>query len=314
MKLFLFKNFKYAIAVGLIAITTIGCGKAKVAVYHGTKTNWDYPKTVAILPFSYDTSIAKQKLPHQILRGVFFNYFSYLGYTDIPIETVDLKISPLIKTDASIKNISNAQLMKILESDAVIRGHLINATNFTAGIYAETSIEAKLEMVDLRTGDLLWETKHMELSTSSIVTPSLIDMIAEQTANAQVDKAYHKVAESFTLKILEKIPDPASLRHEHVQLPRIISIDSNIKKNAQLHPHDVIYVSMKGDSKLDAHFDIGSYKTRIPMKEVSTGLYTGSFRLKKGDQINSSLIIGSLSNKQGLTAKKFYKKGLVFIK
>ena len=71
---------------------------------------------------------------------------------------------------------------------------------------------------------------------------------------------------------------------------------------------------MKGDSKLDAHFDIGSYKTRIPMKEVSTGLYTGSFRLEKGDQINSSIIIGSLTNKKGLTAKKFYKKGLVFIK
>jgi len=314
MKLHLFENFKYAIAVSLIAVTAVGCGKAKVAVYHGTEANWDYPKTVAILPFSYNTSIPEQKRPHQILREVFFNYFSYLGYTDMPIETVDLKISPLIKTGASIKDISNAQLIKILGTDAVIRGHVINATNFTAGVYAETSIEAKLEMVDLRTGDLLWETKHAELSTSSIITPSLIDMIAEQTANAKVNKAYHKVSESFTLKILAKVPDPASLRHEHVQLPRIISIDSNIKKNAQLHPNDVIYVSMKGDPKLDAHFDIGSYKTRIPMKEVSTGLYTGSFRLKKGDQINSSIIIGSLSNKKGLTAKKFYKKGLVFIK
>ena len=314
MKFLLFKKFKYAIAVGLIAVTTVGCGKAKVEVYHGTEANWDYPKTVAILPFSYDTLIAEQKRPHQILRAVFFNYFSYLGYTDIPIETVDLKISPLIKNGTSIKDISNAQLMEILGTDAVIRGHVVNATNFTGGIYAETSIEAKLEMVDLRTGDLLWKTKHTELSTSSIITPSLIDMIAEQTANAEVNKAYHKVSESFILKILAKVPDPASLRHERVQLPRIISIDSNIKKNAQLRPNDVIYVSMKGDSKLDAHFDIGSYKTRIPMKEVSTGLYTGSFRLKKGDQINSSLIIGSLSNKKGLTAKKFYKKGLVFIK
>ena len=314
MKLHLFKNFKHAIAVGLMAIIAVGCGKAKVEVYHGTEANWDYPKTVAILPFSYSTSITEQKRPHQILRAVFFNYFSYLGYTDIPIETVDLKISPLIKAGTSIKDISNAQLMKILGTDAVIRGHVINATNFTAGIYAETSIEAKLEMVDLRTGDLLWETKHTELSTSSIITPSLIDMIAEQTANAEVNKAYHKVSESFILKILAKVPDPASLRHERVQLPRIISIDSNIKKNVQLRPNDVIYVSMKGDSKLEAHFDIGSYKTRIPMKEVSTGLYTGSFRIKKGDQINSSLIIGSLSNKKGLTAKKFYKKGVVFIK
>ena len=46
------------------------------------------------------------------------------------------------------------------------------------------------------------------------------------------------------------------------------------------------------------------------MKEISPGLYTGSYRVKNGDRINNSLIVASLTNKEGLTAKKFYKKAL----
>ena len=46
------------------------------------------------------------------------------------------------------------------------------------------------------------------------------------------------------------------------------------------------------------------------MKEVSPGLYTGSYRIKKGDLIDGALVITSLTNKKGLTAKKFYKKAL----
>ena len=46
------------------------------------------------------------------------------------------------------------------------------------------------------------------------------------------------------------------------------------------------------------------------MKEVSPGLYTGSYRVKKGDRIDNALIVTSLSNEEGLTAKKFYKKAL----
>ena len=50
------------------------------------------------------------------------------------------------------------------------------------------------------------------------------------------------------------------------------------------------------------------------MKEVSPGLYTGSYRIKEGDLIDGALIISSLSNKKGLTAKKFYKKTLAIKK
>ena len=93
MKDCLVKSFKWPIGLILIAVISVGCGKASVQVYHDVEANGDYPRTVAILPFSYDPGIAISKRPHTILRGLFFNYFSYLGYTDLPLETVDLKIA-----------------------------------------------------------------------------------------------------------------------------------------------------------------------------------------------------------------------------
>jgi len=304
------KKFTCAVALTLVALIGAGCGKARVDVFHEAGDNWNYPKSVAILPFSFDSTVEENKSTHSILRKTFLNYFSYLGYDDIPLNTVDLKLEAIMSPGVTVDDISTGQLMKVLGVDAVIRGHVINSTNLTAGIYAETSIEAKLEMVDLRTDAVLWETEHNEINSSGIVTPSLVDYIKDQADNSMTSKSYHQIAETFALKILSKIPDPASLRHNEVRLPQITSVETNIKGNYKLRPNDLIYVSMKGESGLVGHFDIGNFKTAIPMKEVSPGLYTGSYRVKNGDKIDNALIITSLSNEEGLTAKKFYKKAL----
>ena len=113
--------------------------------------------------------------------------------------------------------------------------------------------------------------------------------------------------------MLEKVPDPSRVRQSEVYLPRITSVEANIQGNSKLQSNDLIYVSMEGDSGLAAHFDIGSFKTGIVMKEVSPGLYTGSYRVKDGDQIGNTLILASLTNKEGLTAKKFYKRAMAIV-
>jgi len=308
------KSFKWVIGLVLIALIGVGCGKANVQVYQDVGPTLDYPRTVAILPFSYDPGIDEPKRPDTILRKLFYNYFSYLGYTDLPLGVVDQKLADVVKLENDIRDIPASKLRKIIGTDAVVRGHVINATNFTAGIYAETSIKAKLEMIDLRTGEVLWETEHNELSNSSIAAPSIVDMIRGQTANSEVKKAYHKVAESFAIKVLEKIPDPSEIRHGEVSLPHILSVEANIQGNSNLQSNDLVYVSMEGDPGLTAHFDIGSFKTGVAMKEISPGLYTGSYRIKKGDRVSNALIVTSLTSKEGLTAKKFYKRAVAIVK
>ena len=107
--------------------------------------------------------------PHELFRACFYNYFSYLGYVDLPLKTVDQKLSQAGLTDSNkILELRPEKLRKILDVDAVIRGRVLSANNFTGGIHAETSIKAKIDMLDLRTGDILWETEHREMTYSGI--------------------------------------------------------------------------------------------------------------------------------------------------
>ena len=43
------------------------------------------------------------------------------------------------------------------------------------------------------------------------------------------------------------------------------------------------------------------------MQEVAVGVYSGNYRIKKGDRVASAFIIGTLKNKRGLASKKYYK-------
>jgi len=49
------------------------------------------------------------------------------------------------------------------------------------------------------------------------------------------------------------------------------------------------------------------------MKEISPGVYTGSYVVKTGDKVLSAFIIGTLKNKKGLASKKYYKTALATI-
>ena len=110
--------------------------------------------------------------------------------------------------------------------------------------------------------------------------------------------------------MMKEIPDPAGSWNEEIRLPEITYIETNLKPDLKLKPSDRIYVSLKGDPGLTGYFDIGSWKSNIPLKEIVPGLYTGSYTIKASDKVTSSLIIGSLKSKNGLIGKKFYKNGM----
>ena len=145
---------------------------------------------------------------------------------------------------------------------------------------------------------------------SGILSPTIVDIIRDQMENVKVHQAYFKTAEIFSVNMMKKIPDPADSWNEEIRLPEITYIETNLKPDLKLKPSDRIYVSLKGDPGLTGYFDIGSWKSNIPLKETVPGLYTGSYTIKASDKVTSSLIIGSLKSKNGLIGKKFYKNGM----
>ncbi len=268
------------------------------------------PRSVAILPFTLEEPDPEGISPNELFRTCFYNYFSYLGYVDLPLETVDKKLQLAGFTDfEKILELSPEKLREILKVDAVVRGKVLSVNNFTGGIHAETSIKAKIDMLDLRTGDILWDTEHKEMTYSGILSPTIVEIIQDQMENVKVHQAYLKTAELFSINMMKEIPDPSDSWKGEIRLPEITHIETNLKPNLKLQPNDRIYVHLKGDPGLTGYFDIGSWKSNIPLKEIAPGRYTGSYTINAGDKITSSLIIGTLKNKNGLTGKKFYKEG-----
>lgn len=295
----------------LLGVLLAGCGTVDLQVRQIHKNLSMQPRSVAILPFTLEQLDPEGIAPHKLFRTCFYNYFSYLGYVDLPLNIIDQKLSQAGLTNATkILELSPEKLRKILGVDAVIRGRVLSASNFTGGIHAETSLTAKIDMFDLRTRDILWETKHKEMTYSGILSPTIVDIIQSQIENVKVHQAYFKTAEMFALNMMKEIPDPADNWKNKIRLPQITNIETNLKPNLKLNPKDRIYVNLKGDPGLTGYFDIGSWKSNIPLKEIVPGLYTGSYTLKPSDDVTSSLIIGSLKNKNGLTGKKYYKAGM----
>lgn len=298
---------------GLVVLE--GCSGAKVVVHKNVQEG-AYPLAVAVLPFTLESKLDKTEAdaPADMLRRVFYAHFSYLGYSDLPLAEVDRRLKKSGYTDPeSFANLPIAELRELLGADAVVKGHLINHSNFTGGIYAETWIKAKLSMVDLRTGLTLWETEHEELDQSSIISPTVVNMVRQQIENADTEHAYHKVAEEFALQVVKEVPDPAAPRASEIKLPKIRSMHAELPGKPSLAPGDLIRVRLVGDPDMKASFDIGGWKSRLPLREVAPGDYRGEYRIGDNDQVADALLIGRLEDHVGLTAKKVFKGAVVTI-
>ncbi|MFQ5482466.1 MAG: hypothetical protein ACE5ER_06870 [Nitrospinaceae bacterium] len=269
------------------------------------------PKVVAVLPFTMEAGRKVPGHPEKLFRQVFFDYFSYLGYRDLPLEDVDKRLKRAGHWDpVTIFSLPAAELRRILKVDAVVRGRILDANNFTGGVYAETRLEGRLDLVDLNREKVIWQVDHHEIELSGIAQSTVVTMVQDQLANSETQEAYFRAAEAFTVKVLEKIPDPANWRPPAPQLPGILGIWANVEPGKVLQPGDLIEVTLTGDAGLTATFDIGSARTRLPMKEVRPGVYRGVYQVTPGDHFGQSLIIGRLEDAAGQVRKKVFKTPL----
>ena len=80
---------KLTIFIVLFGMVFGGCGTVDLKVRKNLDHPNIHPNTVAILPFTLAGPTPEGVPVHRLFRECFFNYFSYLGYVDIPLETID---------------------------------------------------------------------------------------------------------------------------------------------------------------------------------------------------------------------------------
>lgn len=273
------------------------------------------PVRVAILPFNLSPKYENEKKIAVIFRKVFYNYFSYLGYIDLDINEIDKTLAR--KKLTSIKEIyslSPQKLGKIFNADALIYCNITGISNFNAGVYAESSLQARLKMVDAHSGNAVWEVDSKNIDRVGIIEGNtLVTLIQKQIDNSKKEEALRRVAEKLSRKIIKVIPDPYVLVASSFHLPEIYNLRTNMReKDTPTGNRFLLEVSLTGEKGMKASFDIGNWKTGIPMTEEKPGEYTGYYMVKDSDSVKKALLIGKLENSDGFLSTKIYEKGLVW--
>ena len=71
-----------------MGILLAGCGTVDLEIRQGYSNPSMQPRSVAILPFTLEEPDPEGVSPHELFRNSFYNYFSYLGYTDLPLKKI----------------------------------------------------------------------------------------------------------------------------------------------------------------------------------------------------------------------------------
>jgi len=284
------------------------------------------PKVVAVLPFKYakkpgdnfyigravsrEVEPSTEQVGCEILRKVFYKFFSTLSYTDMDPAYVDA-----VLVDSGIKNVRQLydtpyyKLGELLKADAVIMGEIERVSNFTGGVYSHTILSGKLNMYSTKTGQSLWSVNHYESEKGGVIYKSsqVMDLIESQIQNAKKEMSFIKVAEEFSRKVVDSIPDEGQKTVGSSRMPLInmVYIEEKNLATKTLLPGDKISISMQGSPGMKAAFDIGTWKTNIPMEEISPGNYRGCYWINYGDEAERQIIAAKLKNRFGMESIKF---------
>ncbi len=312
MKILPGKKFLLIVAV-FTFIGMTGCASRQTARVETNLQAMEKAEWVAVLPFETGEGITEKIETEKLLRKSFYENLSYLGYLDRDIHAVDKKLKEIGLYNPKVRNekISFQELGELLGADYLVAGTIQKVVNFTGLIYSETSITAKLKMIEAKTGKVVWEKEHKEAVRSSIAMPdSAVTAFKKQKTNANCSKAYALVAEKFAKKVVESIIDPTPNLAKGLRLPEIKAIDVKVIKEEGTG-NSVLKVAMVGDPKMEAVFDIGSWKTNVPMTETRPGRYEGTFGTQLGDFVEACLIVGKLTGENGITGTRVYRKELI---
>jgi len=254
------------------------------------------PHSVAVLPFGSLAKTVSRKIDGKgILRNTFHSYFRVLPFETLDTKEVDRILAANGLTDSpQINAAPAAKLGALLGVDAVIYGDIKSALNFTGGVYSITELNGTLKMVDVKTGEVLWQCKHFEKAIGGVVSTDsseLVSIIESQIENAKTSLAYTRCADVFTMKVLQTMP---KITAAVPALPQVRAVEVRPAGKQVFGLFDTVEVVMTGDKGLPAFFDIGTLKENIPMAEVEPGVYRGTYLVSRGDAAAEACVVGKL--------------------
>ncbi len=272
------------------------------------------PQTVAVLPFLNRTD---KKEAFDIVRKSFHGHLSKLNYTVIPLFRVDDALRQAgLDSPEKVYEVPPQKLREILRVDALVKGAVTHYDRVYVGVYSQAAVGAEASMVDGRTGKELWWAKDVSRKHAGGVstTPIGLIFVAVSTALNMREIELLRSSDDLFRKMVQTIPQPTIAQASRP--PNITLLVHDGMRRSDKYANkvgDEIKVAMEGDPRMRAFFHIGDLKKDIPMKEEEPGVYTGSYRVLPGDNVQEALIVATLLTDVGISTAWADVMGLVTI-
>lgn len=203
------------IAVCGIGVLLLGSACARTAAIHAprlpqpssTFSAWSQSgnaeKRVCILPFTNHTQSAG--LAGRV-RESFFGRLALKRFTDVELRELDARLQAL-PNDWS--ELSPHQLGQALQCDALVYGEVTEASNLYLGVYAQLTLEGRIQFVDTSSNETLVRGSHATKFRSGGVPFSLLAVVPHAVLNLRnfTSEQALRAVDDLARNLADKIPD-----------------------------------------------------------------------------------------------------------
>lgn len=184
------------VAAGLCALS--GCA----GTGHYLKSGYVPPRRIAVLPFNNHTTDLDG--PGVVRYWVDRRLSEKKSYATVEIARADAQLKELgINDGGQLPGLTPQRLGQALGADALLYGDLLQFGASTTGFLNVRRVQARLRLVDARTGERLWEAEGAGGSSETAVTPSGALRAGLKAAGTLLaEKAMHSPLKTETLDMV----------------------------------------------------------------------------------------------------------------
>lgn len=176
-------------------------------------------------------------------------------------------------------------LARALGVDALLRGRILELSNFVGGVVYSQAIDGDVRLVDGTSGEVLAAVRHEERSIGGVLTQSTVNLRSiRDTLENSSDVGFVRLAASFAGEVARALPEPPG--SPSMAQPTIESIQVDAPARS-LVEGDRVEIAVRASPGLTVTASAG--EGRVPLLEEAPGTYRGRFGIGRGVQVSGPI-------------------------
>ncbi|MGE0681627.1 MAG: SPOR domain-containing protein [Candidatus Binatia bacterium] len=226
-----------------VGLLLLGSACARTAVVHtppvsqpsSTFTAWSHSggaeKRVCVLPFTNRTQ--STGLAARVREG-FFGRLALKRFTDVELRELDAQLQTLPEVWSQL---SPRQLGQALQCDALVYGEITEASNLYLGVYAQLTLEGRIQFVDASSNETLVIGSHATKFRTGGVPFSLLAVVPNAVLNLRnfTSEQSLRAVDDLARNLADKIPDlPTGSADDPVAAEPFNSLEGREQRKASI--------------------------------------------------------------------------------